>query len=355
MAEPAASQSKGVLTMSNTIKLYRLAAFDGALSNLRLLEEARPTPGPGQVLLRVRATSLNYRDLLVLAGQHPGLKPGLIPVSDGAGEVVAVGDAVHRVKLGDRVVAAFNQSWIAGRPEAEFMRAMLGGTVDGMLAEYVLLDQQGLERIPAYMSYQQAATLPCAAVTAWSALHCGLPLLAGHTVLVQGSGGVSIFALQLAKSFGCRVIATTSSDAKAERLRALGADHIVNYAQTPEWGAAVRELTGGRGVDRIVEVGGPGTLEQSISCTAFNAQIALVGFVGGLGAQINPRLLMRSGLATHSVAVGSRLDLAKLLAAAEATQLRPVIDRVFAFADAADAYRHLQSQAHLGKVVIGVD
>jgi NADPH:quinone reductase-like Zn-dependent oxidoreductase len=338
--------------MSKTMRAYHLAAFDDSLADLQLRDDAMPLPGNGQVVVRVRAASLNYRDLLVLRGQHPGLKPGLIPVSDGAGEIVAVGDAVHRFKLGDRVVAAFNQTWISGRPEMEFMRAMLGGTVDGMLAEYVLLDQQGLERVPAYMSFEEAATLPCAGVTAWSALHCGLPLMAGQTVLVQGSGGVSVFALQLAKSFGCRVIATTSSDAKAERLRALGADQIVNYAKTPEWGAAVRELTGGRGVDRIVEVGGPGTLEQSISCTAFNAQIALVGFVGGLGAQINPRLLMRSGLSTHSVAVGSRMDLAKLLMAAEATQLRPVIDRVFAYAQAADAYRYLASQQHIGKVVI---
>ncbi|NGY04018.1 NAD(P)-dependent alcohol dehydrogenase [Solimonas terrae] len=337
------------------MKAYHFDSFNDALAGLRLRDDPMPVPGPGEVVVRMRATSLNYRDLLAAAGQLPGVRPGLIPLSDGAGEVVAIGDGVHRVGPGDRVVAAFNQSWIAGRPELEFMRDMLGGTVDGVLAEYVKLDQQGLERVPDYLSHEEAASLPCAAVTAWSALHCGLPLLPGHTVLVQGSGGVSIFALQLAKSFGCRVIATTSSDAKAVRLRALGADAVVNYRETPEWGAAVRALTGGRGVDRIVEVGGPGTLEQSISCTAFNSQIALVGFVGGLGATINPRLLMRSGLSTHSIAVGSRGDLARLLAAMDATRLRPVIDRVFAFAQATDAYRHLQAQQHLGKVVISVD
>ncbi|WP_299695366.1 NAD(P)-dependent alcohol dehydrogenase [Hydrocarboniphaga sp.] len=341
--------------MPNTMKAYHFEAFNDALASLRLREDPMPSPGMGQVVVRMRATSLNYRDLLAASGQLPGIKPGLIPLSDGAGEVVAVGEAVYRVRPGDRVVAAFNPTWISGRPEVEFMRAMLGGTVDGVLAEYVMLDQQGLERLPDGLSFQEGATLPCAAVTAWSALHCGLPLLAGQTVLVQGTGGVSIFALQLAKSFGCRVIATTSSAEKAGRLRQLGADEVVNYAQVPEWGAAVRELTGGRGVDRVVEVGGPGTLEQSIGCTAFNAQIALVGFVGGLGAQINPRLLMRGGLSTHSIAVGSRTDLAKLLAAAEATQLRPVIDRVFAFSQAPDAYRHLQSRRHFGKVVINVD
>ena len=341
--------------MSSTMKVYHFEAFNDSLASLRLREHPIPSPGKGEVVVRMRAASLNYRDLLAAWGQLPGIKPGLIPLSDGAGEVLAVGDAVHRVKPGDRVVAAFNQTWISGRPEMEFMREMLGGPVDGVLAEYVLLNQQGLERFPGYLSFEEAATLPCAAVTAWSSLHCGLPLLPGQTVLVQGTGGVSIFALQLAKTFGCRVIATTSSEEKAERLRKLGADGIVNYAQTPEWGAAVRALTGGRGVDRVVEVGGPGTLEQSIACAAFNAQIALVGFVGGLGAQINPRLLMRGGLSTHSIAVGSRADLAKLLAAAETTQLRPVIDQVFAFAQAADAYRRLEGRGHFGKVVITVD
>lgn len=341
--------------MPNTIKAYHFDAFNDSLASLRLRDDPMPSPGKGEVVVRMRATSLNYRDLLAAWGQLPGIKPGVIPLSDGAGEVVAVGEAVYRVKPGDRVVASFHQTWISGRPEPEFMRGMLGGPVDGVLAEYVLLDQQGLERLPGCLSFEEGATLPCAAVTAWSSLHCGLPLLAGHTVLVQGTGGVSIFALQLAKSFGCRVIATTSSDEKAERLRMLGADSVVNYAQTPQWGAVVRNLTGGRGVDRVVEVGGPGTLEQSIASTAFNAQIALVGFVGGLEGQINPRLLMRGGLSTHSIAVGSRMDLARLLAAAEATQLRPVIDRVFPFSQAADAYRHLEGRGHFGKIVINVD
>ncbi|HEY9546446.1 MAG TPA: NAD(P)-dependent alcohol dehydrogenase [Solimonas sp.] len=341
--------------MPETMKAYHFDAFNDDLASLTLHDDPVPTPGPGQIVVRMRATSLNYRDLLAAAGQLPGVRPGLVPLSDGAGEIVAVGAGVQRVKAGDRVVAAFNQSWIAGRPEAEFMRGMLGGDVDGVLAQYVLLDQHGVVRIPDSLGFEAAATLPCAAVTAWSALHCGLPLLAGQTVLVQGSGGVSIFALQLARSFGCRVIATTSSDEKAARLRELGADATVNYRQHPQWSDVVRELTDGRGVDRIVEVGGPGTLEQSIACVAFNAQIALVGFVGGLGAQINPRLMMRSGLSTHSIAVGNRGDLEKLLAAMGITQLQPVIDRVFPFSRAVEAYRYLQAQAHLGKVVITVD
>ena len=340
--------------MSTTMKAYHFESFNDAYAGLRLRDDAIPRPGSGQVVVRMRAASLNYRDLLAALGQLPGVKAGLIPLSDGAGEVAAVGEGVYRVKVGDRVVPCFNQSWISGRPEPEFMRAMLGGNVDGVLAEYVLLDQQGLEKLPDSLSFHEAATLPCAAVTAWSALHCGLPLLAGQTVLVQGSGGVSIFALQLAKAFGCRVIATTSSERKAERLRELGADAVVNYAKTPEWGAAVRELTGGRGVERIVEVGGPGTLEQSIACCGFNAQIALVGFVGGLGAQINPRLLMRSGLSTHSIAVGSRTDLANLLVAIETMKLGPVIDRVFAFTEAVQAFRYLEGRGHFGKIVVDI-
>jgi len=341
--------------MSSSMQAYHLDALDGALQSLRRREHPVPAPRAGQVLLRMRAASLNYRDLLALRGELPGVQPGRIPLSDGAGEVAAVGEGVQRVRVGDRVVPAFNQSWIAGRPEMEFMRGMLGGDVDGVLAQYVVLDQQGVVRIPDGLDFQQAATLPCAAVTAWSALHCGLPLLPGQTVLVQGTGGVSIFALQLAKAMACRVIATTSSDEKAERLRALGADAVVNYQRHPQWSAQVRELSGGRGVDRVVEVGGPSTLEQSIACAAFNAQIALVGFVGGLGATLNPRLLMRGGLSTHSVAVGNRGDLERLLMAIDTMRLQPVIDRVFAFAEAPEAFRHLEGRGHFGKIVITVD
>lgn len=334
------------------MQAYHLEAFNDGLASFKLRKHPVPTPAPGQIVVRMRAASLNYRDLLVSRGELPGLKPGLIPLSDGAGEVVAVGEAVFRVKPGDRVVPSFHQSWLSGPPEAEFMRGMLGGGIDGVLAEYVLLDQEGVLRLPDYLSYEEGATLPCAAVTAWTALTCGTPLLAGHIVLVQGSGGVSIFALQLARAFGCRVIATTSSREKAERLRQLGAESVVNYVEHADWGAKVRELSGGRGVDRVVEVGGPGTLEQSLACTGFGAQIALVGYVGGLGGQINPRQLMRSGLSTHSVAVGSRAAFAQLLAAAQTAQLRPVIDRVFPFAQAADAYRYFEGRGHFGKVVI---
>lgn len=334
------------------MKAYHFDAFGDDLASLRLGEDAMPSPGPGQVVVRIRANALNYRDLIVARGEHPGLRPGLIPLSDGAGEVVALGEGVYRVRVGDRVVPSFHQAWLSGPPEPEFMRGMLGGVVDGLLAECVLLDQQGVAPLPDYLSYEEGATLACAGVTAWTSLTCGSPLLAGQTVLVQGSGGVSIFALQLARMFGCRVIATTSSEAKAERLKALGADSVVNYARTPAWGAAVRDLTGGRGVDRIVEVGGPGTLAQSLACAGMGAQIALVGYVGGLSGEISPRLLMRPGLAVHGVAVGSRADLSALLAAMEVAQLRPVIDRVFPFSQAIEAYRHLDRKGHFGKVVI---
>jgi NADPH:quinone reductase-like Zn-dependent oxidoreductase len=336
------------------MKAYRLDAFNDGFASLNLREQPIPLPARGQIVVRIKAASLNYRDLVVAWGQHPGTKPGLIPLSDGAGEVVAVGEAVHRVKPGDRVIPGFHQTWISGPVEPEFMRGMLGGGIDGVLAEYVLLDQQGVVRLPEYLSYEEAATFPCAAVTAWSALTCGVPLLAGQSVLVQGTGGVSIFALQFARLFGCRVIATTSSQAKAERLRELGAEGVVNYKKTPNWGAAVRELAG-RGVDRVVEVGGPGTLEQSLAATAYRAQVALIGYVGGLGAQINPRLLQRGQLSTHSIIVGSRADLSNALAAAEAAKLRPVIDRVFSFLQALDAYRYFEGRRHFGKVVISME
>lgn len=334
------------------MKAYHFDAFGDDLASLKLREDAVPTPGPGQVVVRMRATSLNYRDLVVARNEHPGLRPGLIPVSDGAGEIVEVGAGVYRVKVGDRVVPSFHQTWLSGPPEPEFMRGMLGGVVDGLLAEYVLLDQQGVVRLPDYLSFEEGATLACAGVTAWTSLTLGSPLRAGQTVLVQGSGGVSIFALQLARMFGCRVIATTSSAAKAERLKALGADNVVNYVETPHWGAAVRELTGGRGVDRVVEVGGPGTLEQSLACVGMGAQVALVGYVGGLAGEISPRLFMRPGLGVHGVAVGSRADLSALTAAMQVAQLRPVIDQVFPFVEALQAYRHLEGKGHFGKVVI---
>lgn len=334
------------------MRAYHLDAFDDDLASLNLRDDPMPTPGPGQIVVHIRAASLNYRDLIVARGQHPGVRAGVVPVSDGAGEVVAVGAGVYRVKIGERVVPSFHQTWLSGAVEPDFMRGMLGGLVDGVLAEYVLLDQQGVVRLPDYLSYEEGASLPCAAVTAWKSLSCGTPLRPGQTVLVQGTGGVSIFALQLARLFGCRVIATTSSPKKAKRLRELGAESVVNYIDTPNWGAAVRDLTGGRGVDRVVEVGGPGTLEQSLTCVASGVQVALVGYVGGLGAQINPRLLMMGQLSTHAVAVGSRADLSDLLKAMEAAELHPVIDRVFPFADALAAYRHLEGRGHMGKVVV---
>lgn len=337
------------------MKAYHLDGFGDNLASLQLREDPMPVPGAGQVVVRIRAAALNYRDLVVERGQHPGVRAGVIPLSDGAGEVTAVGQGVYRVKIGERVIPSFNQAWISGPAEADSLRGMLGGFVDGVLAQYVLLDQQGLVPMPDYLSFEEAATLPCAAVTAWTSLTCGAPLRPGHTVLVQGSGGVSIFALQLAKLFGARIIAITSSDAKAERLCALGAESVVNYVQTPAWDAAVRALTRGHGVDRVVEVGGPGTLEQSINCAARGAQIALVGYVGGLGATINPRLLMTGQISTHAAAVGSRADLANMIAAIESAKLRPVIDHVFAFEQAIEGYRHLEARNHFGKVVIAIN
>lgn len=336
------------------MRLYRLDSFGDDLAGLSLHHEPAPQPGPGEVLVRMGAVSLNYRDLIVARGKHPNVSPGTIPVSDGTGEVMAIGERVYRVKPGDRVVASFNQTWLAGPAEADSLRGMLGGFVDGLLAEQVVLDQHGLVKLPDALTFEQGATLPCAGVTAWSALTCGPPLRPGQTLLVQGTGGVSIFALQLGVLFGARVVAITSSDAKAEQLHKLGATHVINYSETPQWGRRVRALTGDVGVDRIVEVGGPSTLEESLSCTAMGAQVALVGHVGGLGATINPRLLMMNQLSTHAVAVGSRAALVQLVNAVEVGDLNPVIDRVFSFEEAATAYRYLDGRKHVGKVVIRI-
>lgn len=306
----------------------------------------------------MRAGALNYRDLLVAWGRYPsrpGPKPGVVPLSDGAGEVVSVGPGVRRVAVGDRVAPSFFQRWLSGPPEPDFMGSDLGAGIDGLLAEEVVLDEEGVVKLPDYLSYEEGATLACAGVTAWTSLMRGRQLTPGQTVLVQGTGGVSIFALQIAKLFGARVIGTTSSPQKAARLRDLGADEVIDYVQNPQWGRLVRDMTGGRGVDRIVEVGGPQTFQQSLECAAMGAQIAVVGFVGGVAGQINPVQLMGGHISTLGIGVGSRADLVHLLEAMKLAQMRPVIDRIFPFDEAVGAFRHLEGQRHVGKVVIAID
>src|SRR5215468_10891144 len=247
------------------------------LAGLTIKERDQPKAGAGEALIRVRANSLNFRELSILRGNYPlPVKQDVVMASDGAGEVVAVGDGVTRAKVGDRVAVAMFPRWIDG-PFAWEYALQIGGSLDGMLTEFIALNEDAVVQIPDHLSFEEAATLPCAAVTAWNALTGGRPLQAGETVLTLGSGGVSLFALQFAKLFGARVIATTSSEEKAERLKALGADAVVNYRTHPTWSDAVRELTAGRGVDRVVEVGGPSTLAESIKSTRFEGEVAIVG------------------------------------------------------------------------------
>lgn len=337
------------------MKLYQIPKPEG-IDSLVLRDAPTPKPGRGQVLVRMRAASLNYRDLMVLTGRYArgAPLPDLVPLSDGAGEVVEIGPEVTRVKPGDRVAAIFMQTWLGGDIEPEHAASSLGGAIHGVLAEYVLFDQQGLVHLPSHLSFEEGATLPCAGVTAWNALYAGKPLIPGQSVLVLGTGGVSIFALQFAHAAGARVIATSSSDDKLARARSLGAAAIVNYRQHPEWQKEVLALTDGAGVDHVVEVGGSGTLPRSIEAARLGGQIHQIGVLTGGGGQIDPSISMRKGLIMRGIYVGSRQMFDAMNRAIAVNQLRPVIDRVFAFDEAREAYRHMQSQSHLGKIVIRI-
>ncbi len=324
------------------------------LENLKIVEVAEPEPGPGEALVRVRACSLNYRDLVVARGMYGGgVRAPLVPLSDGAGEVVAVGAGVTRVRPGDRVAGIFMQKWLEGAPDEAKAASALGGAIQGMLAEKVCLSADGLVRFPAHMTFEEAATLPCAAVTAWNALFRSSEFRPGQTVLVLGSGGVSVFALQMAKQAGARVIATSSSDAKLERLRMMGADGLVNYKTTPEWDKPVRALTGGEGVDHVVEVGGAATLPLSMKSARRGGHIALIGVLGG-GGQIDPRMLFARQLKLHGIFVGSRDMFEEMNRWMELSGMRPVVDSVFEFDEAAKAYEYMASGAHFGKICIRV-
>jgi len=334
------------------MKTYRLEQT-GSLDGLVLCTEPDPAPGPHDVVIRVRANALNYRDLMVMRGAYRvPPRPRVIPLSDGAGEVVAIGAEVKRIKIGDRVAGAFFQGWMGGHIAAEHLSTDMGGSIDGMLSEYVVLNQQGVVHIPTHLSYQEAATLPCAAVTAWCCLTDQRPLMPGDTVLTLGSGGVSVFAIQFARMFGARVIATTSSDAKSHKLKALGAHDVINYTSHPEWDREVMRLTGKRGADFVIEVGGPGTLACSLKSAAIGGHVVQVGVLGGVGQQLDPVLFRGRSITTRSITVGSRQSFEAMNRAIEVNQMRPVIDQVFGFDEAKRAYQHLQEQKHFGKVVI---
>lgn len=325
------------------------------LEGLTRKEHAPPTPGPYEVLIRVRAVSLNFREISILIhGAYPlPVKPDVVAVSDGAGEVVAVGDRVTRAKVGDRVAAAIFPRWIDGPFRLEYA-PQLGGSLDGMLTELAAVGEDAVVPIPEHLSFEEAATLPCAGVTAWNALTGGRPLHAGETVLTLGSGGVSLFALQLAKLSGARVIVTTSNEAKAAKLRALGADDVIDYRATPDWPAEVRRRTGGRGVDLVVETGGTGTLEQSLASIAFGGQIAWVGSLAGRAAAIDVRGVFNAAVSLRAVAVGSRAQFIAMNRAIAVHRLKPVLDRTFAFDDARAAFSYYASGQSFGKVIIRI-
>ena len=311
--------------------------------------------GPGQVVIAVRATSLNYRDLMMVRGVYnPRIPLPCVPLSDGAGEVVEVGPGVTRFRVGDRVADCFMPGWESGPPTELAGKSALGAGGVGMLAERVALPEGGVVRVPDHLSFEEAATLPCAALTAWNALFegDGMRVKAGDTVLVQGTGGVSIFALQFARLAGARVIATSSSDAKLDRVRALGASDGINYTTTPDWDVAVRNLTDGQGVDHVVEVGGAGTLPLSIKSVRVGGQIAMIGVL--TAGAVDPRPLLMKSIRLQGIFVGSRLMFEEMNRAITAARLKPAIDRVFPFDEAAEAYEHLASGAHFGKVVINV-
>ncbi len=324
------------------------------IDNLTLVETDTPTPGRGQVLVRMRAASLNYRDLAVIRGQYrmgPN-PPNLVPLSDGAGEVAATGPDVSRFATGDRVAGIFMQSWVGGDMEAHHGLSALGGSLNGVLSEYVLFEEGGLVHVPAHLSFQQAATLPCAAVTAWNALYGLKPLRPGQTVLTLGTGGVSIFALQFAHAAGAPVISTSSSDDKLARAAALGAHDLINYRTEEDWNGPVRALTDGRGVDHVIEVGGAGTLQRSIFSTRLGGVISMIGIL--TNGDINPLSILGGGVIIRGVFVGSRETFEEMNRAISLHRIMPVIDRVFAFTEAREAYRHLEGATHVGKVVIDI-
>jgi NADPH:quinone reductase-like Zn-dependent oxidoreductase len=334
------------------MRAYEIQPREG-FDAIALVDRPAPALGPTDVRVRVRAVSLNYRDLGIARGAAKRKAP-VIPASDGAGEVIEVGAAVTRHKVGDRVAGAFFPRWIDGAMSEQAHAAALGGSVDGMLAEEVVLPETAWVKLPARLSFEAAATLPCAGVTAYHALFEATRLRPGDTVLVQGTGGVSIFGLQLARAAGARVIVTSSSAAKRERALAMGADHVIDYKAEPKWGDAARAWTGGRGVDVVIEVGGPGTFDQSVAALRYGGTMSLLGVLTGIKGEIQTYGIFHKGLRVAGIYVGSVAMFEGLIRALEVRQIEPVIDRTFGFSEARAAYEHLASGQHFGKVVIRV-
>lgn len=326
------------------------------LDALKVIETPDPTPGHGEVLVRMRAVSLNYRDMLMVGGMYSrgsaNAGGAITPFSDGCGVVEAVGPGVTRVSVGDRVSTLFFQNWVGGPPNLEKLTSALGFPIPGAGRELAVFSQQGVSKVPDFLTDQQVATLPCAALTAWRGLFEDARLEPGSSVVLQGTGGVSIFGLQFAKAAGYRTIITSSSDEKLARAKALGADHLVNYKTTPDWAAEVRKFTGGLGADFIMEVGGAGTIQQSLRAVRIGGHIAVIGVVAGAGEGVNPAVLVGNSAKLQGLSVGSRETFEAMCRAMEQHRIEPVVDKVYPWTDAAAAFAAMQGGEHFGKIVL---
>jgi NADPH:quinone reductase-like Zn-dependent oxidoreductase len=334
------------------MRAYEINEF--GIENLTLTERAEPQPNANEVLVKFHATSLNYRDLMMVKGfYNPKLKTPLVPLSDGAGEVTSVGEAVTKWKIGDRVCPIFMQGWLDGEIDFSKARTALGGDLDGCLREFGTFNENGLVRIPDFLSFEEAATLPCAAVTAYNALFCSGSLKSDDTVLLQGTGGVSIFALQFASVYGARTIITSSSDEKLNRAKELGADDLINYKEREDWDKAVLDLTSKNGVDYVVEVGGAGTLQRSVNAVKMGGQVAVIGVLAGKG-DFNPTAVLMKAVKLHGIFVGSRQMFEQMNLMICQHTLKPVIDKVYEFGEVKDALKHMESGSHFGKIVVKI-
>ncbi|MBV8897706.1 MAG: NAD(P)-dependent alcohol dehydrogenase [Acidobacteriaceae bacterium] len=333
------------------MKQFEIREF--GIDQLALVDHEKPTPGFGQALVRMTAASLNYRDLMLVEGKYnPKLKRPMVPVSDGAGVVEEIGPGVTRFKPGDRVVASFMQTWIEGGITREKGASALGGAIDGVLREYCIFSAEGLIHSPATLLHEEVAALPCAAVTAWHALFENQPTKPGETVLLQGTGGVSIFALQFAKAAGLRTIITSSSDEKLQRAHLLGASEGINYKTKPKWEEEARAMTSGEGVDHVIELGGSETLPKSLRAVRVGGTISVIGVLSGVEPAVSPTSILMNSVRVQGIYVGSRAMFERMNRAVEFHRIKPVIDRVFPWTDYKEALRYMQSQQHFGKICL---
>ena len=337
------------------MRAYQLAKGGAGIDGIVQVERPDPKPAYRQILVKVGACSLNYRDLAIARGTYRlPVATNIIPLSDGAGEVVDIGAGVRRVKVGDKVAGNFFQRWSAGEPGPDTHQSALGGGIDGMLAEYVVLEEDGVVKIPEHLLVAEGAALPCAGVTAWHAIIEHARLIAGKTVLLQGTGGVSIIGLQLAKAMGITVIITSSRDDKLARAKELGADHGINYKTTPDWDKAVMDITKGQGVDCVIEVGGAGTIAKSFASIRVGGRVSLIGNLSGPATELNPGLIIGRRANVQGISVGSTAMFEAMNQAIAGNRIKPVIDKLFGFDEVQAAYKHMASAAHFGKIVIRV-